>query len=154
MSRRFPGHFPFHLGYAFMQKLHIKVADQFAVIKEPKPPVTGELTDNGRHHVLTGEESQQLGNAVRRDGQYHSLLGLGYPDFGVGQPGIFQGHFLQVNPHPGLRRHLPDRRGKTAAAAVGYPDVQPPVSGLKENINYLLLHDGVANLDRAGRNIG
>ncbi len=93
------------------------------------------------------------GQAGGRHGQHHALLGLAEPDLPGAQPGVLEGHALQVYLCAQHRRHLADGRREAACAAVGDGGVQAFVAGEQHRFERLLLVDRVADLHGAAGNL-
>ena len=101
------------------------------LIKEPQPAGRLEGTDHRPFHVLAVAKHLEDLPVARRHGQDHSLLGLGNPDFRVGEAFVFERSFVEVDLGSELRAHLADGRAEAAGAAVGDGVIQAPVAGLQ-----------------------
>ncbi len=149
--RRLVARLAHHRRPAAVEKLHRQLADLVLAILELQPPGGQELAD---HRGLDPFAFGQLGKRLPllgSDGQHHSLLGLGDPDFGVGQPLVLQRH--AVEPDFGADRlpHFADGARKAAGAAVGNSVIQPPVAGREDHVEQHLFGDRIADLHGAAR---
>lgn len=113
---------------AVMQEFHVDVRNLMSAKLELQPAGTGNLTDNGSLDVIRRRESEQLLHFFRLAEDDHPFLGLGNPDLGRRQPGVFERHALKPDLTALLARELAHCRREPAAPAVGGGAEQPLVS--------------------------
>ena len=79
----------------------------------------GEFAQLAIRHIIPTEDGLGFQELLPRNGDQHSLLGLGKQDFPGGQALILKGHRIQVQAHPGRSSHFTGGAGNTARAEVG-----------------------------------
>ena len=129
-----------------MQKLHVHVGDDGAVVLEDEAAGRLEAADDGGFHVLALAKGLQFRPLSFRHGKDHPFLGLANPDFGVGQPFVLERGFIEPDFRSNLAPHLTHRAGKSARTAIGDGGVQAPVAGGQQHVHHHFLGDGVADL--------
>ena len=156
MRRRVPTGLPDDARHPPVQKFHVQVRDgsplrlRTGLMRDAQPPVAGELADLGDFHVLFGAERAQGFHVLGRDGQDHAFLGFREKDLPRFQPAVFQGRLLQVHFRARGLSHFTDGRREPAGAAVGDVPVELAVPCLHQDVEDLLLLDGVADLNGLG----
>ena len=107
----------------------------------------------GLHLAEPGEVEEARRASPGRTARRHPLLRLGDQDLPGREPLVLERRASEVEPRPaGLLRHLAHRGGQAARAVVGDGRVEAQVAGLEQEVEHLLLGDGVADLhglDRA-----
>ena len=102
----------------------------------------------------TPSESQRAWNASQCSGdtdKHHPFLGLGDPDFGVGQPFVFQRRGVQRDLGADVFTHFAHGAREPAGAAIGDGVVQSLIACHQHDVQQHLLGDGIADLDGAAR---
>ena len=79
----------------------------------------GEAADDGCVDVFLAGEVCEVEDVFLGDGEHHSFLGLGDPDFVVAEAGVFEGNFVEVHLGAGVGGHFTDGTGEAPGAAVG-----------------------------------
>ena len=100
----------------------------------------------------TPSESHSAWNASQWCGghrQDHPFLGFRDPDFGVGQPFVFQRRGIQPDFRADVLTHFAHGAGEPAGAAIGDGVVQALIACHQHDIQQHFLRDGVADLDGA-----
>ncbi len=134
---------------AVVQKRHRQVGHLVIVVLQQQTARLLELADDRRLDSLCFTKAAEFLPVARRDGQDHSFLGLGDPDFGVRQTGVLQRRPLQPDFSPHLFAHLSDGAAEAARSAIGDGRVQVAVAGLEDDVDHHFLGDGVSDLHRA-----
>src|SRR5260370_24684432 len=119
------------------------------MIADDQAMITGECADDTGFDLLDGTDIQQRAKVCRWNGQHHTLLRFREPDFPGGQSLIFEWGTFKFDASAGLRRHLANRRGETASAAVGDGRVELAVTRLDNHVGHLFFRDRRANLHSA-----
>src|SRR3989442_12632040 len=102
-----------------MQKCHIYSGDWLAVVRNNQAVIVSEGTDDAGLNLFGGTYCQQRFEMLRRNGEHHTLLRLGEPDFPWGQALIFERRVCQFNLNSCPGSHLAHRGGEASRAAVG-----------------------------------
>ncbi len=138
-----------HRRAAVVEKLHRQVGHLLVVVFQQQPAGGHEAADRRSLDALRGAQGRKVVPFLRRHGQHHALLGLGDPDFRVGEALVLQRHAIQPDLGADLLAHLAHGAGKPAGAAVGHGVVEVAVAGGQEDVQEHFFGDGVADLHGA-----
>ena len=110
---------------AVVEERGVEVEHDVAGVAHDEAAVAGERAEVGELDAVAVAAGLQRGEARRRHGDDHALLGLGQPDLPRRQAGVLQRRGGQLDVGADVLGHLADGRRQPAGAAVG--DRRPQV---------------------------